>query len=229
MNLYIGNKVYSSWSLRPWIVMKAKDIAFQETLVELRAHDTPERIKKFSPSGKVPCLVDGDVTVWESLAIMEYLAEKFPDKSIWPKDAKARAHARAISSEMHAGFQPLRQACPMAITQRFQSKPLPADVATNVARITAIWNEARAKFGAAAQGPFLYGDFSAADGMYAPVISRFYTYGIKVDAVCQVYMDAMRAHPAYQAWVAEAAAEPWVLAQNEGETIIEDLRAKPKT
>ncbi len=229
MHLLIGNKVYSSWSMRPWIVLKAKGITFKETLVQLRAADFPERIRKFSPSGRVPCLVDVDVTVWESLAIMEYLAEKFPDKGIWPKDAKARAHARAIASEMHAGFQPLRQACPMAITQRFQPKPLAADVASNVTRITGIWNEARAKFGAVQQGPFLYGDFSAADGMYAPVVSRIYTYGIKVDAVSQAYVDAMRAHPAYQAWVAEAAAEPWVLAQNETETVVEDLRAKPKT
>jgi glutathione S-transferase len=228
MHLLIGNKVYSSWSMRPWVVMKAKDIAFKETLVQLRAVDTPDRIRKYSPSGKVPCLVDGDVAVWESLAIMEYLAEKFPDKNIWPKDTKARAHARAISSEMHAGFQPLRQACPMTITQRFQPKPVSADVAANVTRITNIWNEARAKFAGNQQGPYLYGEFSAADGMYAPVVSRFYTYGIKVDAVSQAYMDAMRAHPAYRAWVAEAAAEPWVVGQNETDTIIEDLRAKSK-
>jgi glutathione S-transferase len=229
MHLYIGNKVYSSWSMRPWVVMKANNIAFKETLMELRAGDTADRIRKVSPSGKVPCLVDDDVTVWESLAILEYVADKFPDKDIWPKDVKARAHARAISSEMHASFQALRSHCPMAITQRFAAKPLPADVAANVARITAIWNEARAKFGAAQQGAFLYGDFSAADGMYAPVVSRFHTYGIKVDAVSQAYIDAMRAHPAYQAWVAEAVAEPWVLAQAETETVIEDLRAKPKT
>jgi glutathione S-transferase len=228
MHLYIGNKVYSSWSLRPWIVMKAKGIAFEETLVQLRAADFPAHVKMFSPSGKVPCLVDGDVTVWDSLAIIEYLAEKFPETGIWPKDAKARAHARAISSEMHAGFQALRQACPMAITQRFAAKPLAADVAANVTRVTAIWHEARTKFGASTGGPFLYGEFSAADGMYAPVVSRFHSYSIKVDAVSQAYIDAMRAHPAYQAWVAEAAAEPWVLAQNETETVIEDLRAKPR-
>jgi glutathione S-transferase len=229
MHLLIGNKVYSSWSLRPWLVMRAKGIAFDETLVELRAADTPERIKTFSPSGKVPCLVDGDVTVWESLAIMEYLAEKYPDKGIWPKAAGARAHARAISSEMHAGFQALRNHCPMTITQRFKARALPADVQANVARITAIWNEARAKFADKAQGPFLYGDVSAADGMYAPVVARFHTYSIAVDAVSQAYMDAMRAHPAYKAWVASAALEPWVLAQNEAETVVEDLRAKKST
>jgi glutathione S-transferase len=174
----------------------------------------------------VPCLVDGDVTVWESLAIMEYLAEKFSDKDIWPKDAQARAHARAAASEMHAGFQALRNHCPMTITQRFKARPLPADVQANVARIAAIWTEARMKFGAKAGGPFLYGAFSAADGMYAPVVSRFTTYGIAVDPISQAYIEAVRAHPAYQAWVNEAAAEPWVLAQNEAETVIEDLRAK---
>jgi glutathione S-transferase len=229
MHLYIGNKVYSSWSMRPWIVMKAKGIAFEERLVQLRAADFPAHVKTFSPSGKVPCLVDGDVTVWDSLAIMEYLAEHAPEKGIWPSNAKARAHARAISAEMHAGFQPLRQACPMAITQRFAAKPVSADVAANVTRIIAIWKEARAKFGASANGQFLYGEFSAADGMYAPVVSRFHSYSIDVDAVSQAYMDAMRTHPAYQAWVAGAAAEPWVLAQNETETVIEDLRAKPKS
>ena len=226
MHLFIGNKVYSSWSFRPWIVMRAFGIAFEETLVELRAAETSDRIRKFSPSGKVPCLVDGDVTVWESLAIMEYLAEKFPDKPVWPTDRRARAHARAISSEMHSGFQALRNHCPMTITQRFKPKPVPADVHANIARITAIWAEARTRFGTAAGGPFLYGTFTAADGMYAPVVSRLYTYGIAVDAISQTYIDAIRTHPAYAAWVAEAAAEPWVLAQNETEIIVEDLRAK---
>ncbi len=226
MHLLIGNKVYSSWSLRPWIVMRAKGIAFEETLVPLREVDTPARIRKLSPSSKVPCLVDGDVAVWESLAIMEYLAERFPDTQIWPTDRRARAHARAISSEMHAGFQALRNHCPMTITQRFAPEPLPLDVQANVARITEIWTEARTTFADRAHGPFLYGAFGAADGMYAPVVSRFHTYGVVVDVVSQGYMDAVRAHPAYRDWVAGAAAEPWVLAQNEGRSVIEDLRAK---
>ena len=226
MHLYIGNKVYSSWSFRPWIVMRAKGLAFDETLVQLRANDTPDRIRKFSPSAKVPCLVDGNVTVWETLAIMEYLAEKYPDKEIWPRDARARAHARAIASEMHAGFQNLRNHCPMVVTQRFAAKPLPAAVQSDITRITAIWNEARLTFAYLSSGPFLYGEFSAADGMYAPVVSRFHTYSIAVDPASKAYMDAVQAHPAYMRWVAECAAEPWVLAQNEGETIVEDLRAK---
>lgn len=226
MRLIIGNKNYSSWSLRPWIVMKAKDIAFEETLVPLRAADTPDRIKKFSPSAKVPCLVDGDVTVWESLSIMEYLAEKFPGKGIWPADSKARAHARSIASEMHAGFQALRMACPMSITQRFAPKPLSDDVKANVGRIAEIWREARDRFADKAAGPFLYGEFTAADGMYAPVVSRFHSYGIATDAASTAYMDAVRAHPAYRAWLAAAAEEPWVIQQNESDTPIEDLRRK---
>ena len=225
MHLFIGNKVYSSWSLRPWIVMRAKGIAFGETLVQLRTSDSPHHIRKYSPSGKVPCLVDGDVTVWETIAIMEYLADKFPDEGIWPRDPKARAHARAISAEMHAGFQSLRSQCGMAATQRFAPRARSAEVQADVARVTAIWNEARAKY-ASGTGPFLYGDFSAADGMYAPVATRFRTYSITVDAVSQAYVDAVLEHPAYRQWLSAAAAEPWVIEDNANETIVEDLRAK---
>lgn len=226
MHLLIGNKVYSSWSLRPWIVMRARDIPFDETVVPLRMPETAAAIKKHSPSGKVPCLTHGTVTVWESLAIMEYLAELYPDKAIWPKAVAARAHARAISAEIHAGFMNLRKHCPMVVTQRFASAPLPEDVQGDVARITAIWNEARSTFADAAAGPFLYGAFSAADGMYAPIVTRLRTYSIAVDAVSQRYVDAVLAHPAYRDWLASAAAEPWVLIQNEGDVPIEDLRAK---
>ena len=224
MRLFIGNKVYSSWSLRPWIVMKANGIAFDETLVQLRTPETAAAIRQHSPTGKVPCLVDGDITVWETLAIMEYLAELHPDKGIWPKSAAARAHARAVSAEMHAGFVNLRRHCPMVVTQRFAPTPLPVDVQADVARVAAIWNEARARFADQAAGPFLYGSFSAADGMYAPVVTRLHTYSIAVDAVSQRYIDAVLAHPAYRAWLADAVTEPWVLAQNEDLTPIEDLR-----
>ena len=226
MHLLIGNKVYSSWSLRPWIVMRAKGIAFDETLVPLRMSDTTERIKQASPTGKVPCLVDGDVTVWESLAIMEYVAEKFPEKVIWPRDAVARAHARSVATEMHAGFMALRKHCPMVITQRFAAKPLPDDVQADVARIAAVWNEARARFGKDSHEPFLYGGFTAADGMYAPVVTRLQTYSISVDPVSRAYMDAVLTHPAYREWLTAATSEPWTLAQNETEIPIEDLRAK---
>lgn len=205
--------------------MRAHGIAFDETVIPLRTPETAALIRKQSPTGKVPCLTDGSQTVWESLAIMEYLAERYPDKAIWPRSAAARAHARSISSEMHAGFQSLRKHCPMVVTQKFTASPLPSDVAADVARITAIWNEARTTFADQSQGPFLYGTFSAADGMYAPVATRLHTYSIAVDAVSQAYIDAVLAHPAYRAWLVAAIAEPWIVPQNEGETPIEDLRA----
>jgi glutathione S-transferase len=225
MQLVIGNKVYSSWSLRPWIVMKAFGIPFTETLVQLRESDTRDRILKHSPSGKVPALIDGATNVWESLAIIEYLADKYPEHAIWPKDRLARAHARCSSSEMHAGFQSLRSACSMNVTRRFKTRDRGEAVAADVARITALWREARAKFGGS--GPFLYGAFSAADGMWAPVVTRFHSYSIAVDPVSQAYMNAVLAHPAYKEWHADAVAEPWMLDNSEtAETIIEDQRAK---
>lgn len=225
MRLVIGNKVYSSWSLRPWIVMKAFAIAFEETTVQLREGDTRDRILEHSPSGKVPVLIDVATTVWDSLAIIEYLADKYPEHAMWPSDLPARAHARSASAEMHAGFQALRTACSMNVTRRFKARDRGEAVAADVVRITALWREARAKFGGA--GPFLYGGFCAADGMFAPVVTRFHSYSIAVDPVSQAYMDALLAHPAYKAWLAGAVAEPWGLDNGEAaETIIEDLRAR---
>ena len=228
MHLYIGNKVYSSWSFRPWIVMRAHDIAFTETLIQLRSGSTRDRILEHSPSGKVPCLADGDTLVWDSLAIMEYLADSYPDKAIWPRDRLARAHARCISAEMHSGFQALRNACQMTITKRYAPSERSPEVMADVARITANWREARERFGAkaagAAAGPYLYGAFTAADGMYAPVVSRLHTYSIAIDPVSQAYCDAVRAHPAYRAWLDGAIAESWSINEND-EPVIEDLRA----
>lgn len=224
MKLIIGNKAYSSWSLRPWIVMKAFGIAFEETLIQLRSPDTAANIKKFSGGAKLPVLIDGDVLVWETIAILEYLADRFPEHAIWPRDAKARAHARSVSAEMHAGFQALRAACGMEVTKRFAAKERGPAVAADVDRIAAIFREARSRFGGA--GPFLYGGFSAADGMYAPICTRLRTYAITVDPVSQAYVDAVLSHPAYRAWAADAAAEPWVLGDNgnAAETLVEDLR-----
>ena len=213
MHLTIGNKTSSSWSMRPWVLMRAKDIAFTETLIQLRTLETAENLRKGSPSGKVPLLTDGGVTVWDSLAIMEYLAERFPDSGIWPTASPARAHARSISAEMHSGFQPLRSQCGMAITVRFAPKPLTAEVQANVTRISAIWSEARARFADTSAGPYLYGAFTAADAMYAPVVSRFHTYSIAVDPGAQTYVDAMRAHPAYREWQAGDAQEASVQEQ----------------
>ncbi len=212
MKLVIANKLYSSWSMRPWILMKALGLAFEETVIPLRQTETGPRILAHSPSGKVPALVDGDVTVWESLAIMEYLAERFPDAAVWPRDRAARAHARAISNEMHAGFMALRQNCPMNLAKKFAKKDYSADVMANVARIEQVWAEARSRFGAATAEPFLYGAFSAADAMYAPVVTRLDTYQLPVSAATRGYMDAVLQHPAYKLWLADALAEPWTIA-----------------
>ena len=229
MLLVIANKLYSSWSLRPWMLMRALGIPFEEETIAMYQPDTKARMLARGPTGKCPVLVDEGITVWESLAIIEYLAEKFPDKAVWPRDRAARAHARAISNEMHAGFQPLRAACPMNLSKRFAARDFGPEVAGSVARIETVWREARAKSGAKAGGakaggPFLYGAFSGADAMYAPVVTRLDTYQIKVAADTRAYMDAVQAHPAFVAWRAGALAEPgeWDVAHYEdGHTPVE--------
>jgi len=163
--------------------------------------------------GTVPTLVDGEIAVWETLAICEYLHDTQPQAGIWPRDRAARAHARAISSEMHAGFTALRGACPMNLGKRFASRDRGPGVACDVERLTSLWRQARERFGAG--GPFLYGEFSAADAMYAPVVTRLDTYGIAVDPVSQDYMRAVLALPAYREWLTAALAEPWIVAQDE--------------
>jgi glutathione S-transferase len=213
LKLLIGNKNYSSWSLRPWIAMKVADIPFVETVVPL---DTPEfkpTVSAVSGSGKVPALADGGVHVWESLAILEYLAEKFPTADLWPAQPAARAHARAVASEMHAGFLPLRRHCPMNFWRPVKKRDLTPQVAENVRRIDAIWSECRKRFGAG--GPFLFGAFGAADAMYAPVVSRFHTYAVEVGATSRAYMGAVMELPAWREWESAARKEEWVLAQDE--------------
>lgn len=225
MHLYIGNKLYSSWSLRAWIAMAALDIPFEETVIPLFDEEFAARIAGISDAGLVPVLVDGDVKVWETLAIIEYLAETFPDKNVWPADRKARAHARAVSSEMHAGFMALRAACPMNLGKRFATRDRGPDVAANVARVSAIVGEARGTFGAATGQPFLYGAFCAADAMYAPVMTRLDTYGIEVDGVTRAYMDALFASDAFEAWRSAALKEDWIVAEDEvDEPAIENFR-----
>ena len=238
MHLYIANKLYSSWSLRPWILMTALDIPFQERVIPMYFPDSRARMLDVSPTGKMPCLVvpearagDGDAKVWESLAIMEYLHEKYPDKNVWPKDDAARAHARAISSEMHAGFQALRNACPMNLGKRFATRDQGSDVADNVRRLEGLWSETRVRFGekSASPGPFLYGAFSAADAMYAPVVTRLDTYQVRVAPASRRYMDDVLAHPACVQWRTEALAEPWTIPHyEEGWTAVEVFH-KPKT
>src|SRR5580704_13901237 len=213
LHLVIGNKNYSSWSFRPWLALKVAGIAFEETVISLEAKDFKARVTAITGAGKVPVLIDGDVHIWESLAILEYLAEKFPAAGLWPKDAAARAHARAIASEMHAGFLPLRRHLPMNVWRPVQLRPLDDGAKADAARIDAIWSDCRARYGAA--GPFLFGAFSAADAMYAPVIWRFHTYAVEVSAAARAYMNAMMALPAWGEWRDAARREPWVLPHDE--------------
>lgn len=225
MKLLIGNKCYSSWSLRAWLLMRARGIDFAETLLPLDEPGFKAAIESAAPGsgGTVPTLVDDGLAVWETLAIVEYLHDRFPEAGIWPRDATARAHARAASSEMHAGFTALRGACPMNLGKRFPARDRGPGVARDVERITTLWRQARARFGG--EGPFLYGAFSAADAMYAPVVTRLDTYGIAVDPASQDYMRAVLGLPAYREWLAAALDEPWIVAQDEvDEPALVDLR-----
>lgn len=210
MKLVIGDKNYSSWSMRPWVMMKQAGIAFDEVLVPLREADTKARILEHSPSGKVPCLVTDDgQSIWETLAIVETLAERYPQHGIWPSDANARAHARAISSEMHAGFTDLRTNMSMNIrAQRAGQGATPGTLA-DVARIDAIWSECLTRYG----GPFLFGEkFCAADAMYAPVVSRFITYAPPLSEEARAYMKRVSAVPAVREWFDDARRETHRLA-----------------
>lgn len=224
MLLVVANKLYSSWSLRPWLLMRALGIPFEDETIPMYQQDSKARMLAKGPAGKCPVLIDGDVTVWESLAIIEYLAEKCPDKAVWPRDRHARAHARSASNEMHAGFQPLRQKCPMNLRARFAFKDRGPEVVESVARVEALWREARTSFGSRVPEPFLYGAFSAADAMFAPVVVRLDGYQIPVAADTRTYMDAILNHPAFVAWRTDALAEPsaWdVPHYEEGETPVE--------
>src|SRR5258708_30105578 len=182
MKRRLGNKNYSSWSLRPWIAMRALGIAFDEMVIPLgEPIGNPEfkaKVRQYSPAEKLPVLVDGDTHVWETLAIMEYLAEKFPAAGLWPKDAKARAEARVLSSEMHAGFAALRGECPMNLRRPVRARALPAPAQANVARLDAMWGDCHTRYG----GPVLFGAFCAAHAMYAPMATRIHTYGITMSA-----------------------------------------------
>jgi glutathione S-transferase len=207
LHLAVGNKNYSSWSLRPWLAMKVAGIDFQETVIPLYGPGSKEAILQFSPAGKVPVLRDGNITVWDSLSILEYLAEKFPDKVLWPRDPRARALARSVSAEMHAGFAALRRECMMNVRRAVGAIALSDEANADIARVDAIWADCRDRFGA--RGPFLFGPFGAADAIYAPVVSRFEVYAVSVSATAKAYMDAIRALPAWRDWCAAAAQEPW--------------------
>ena len=207
--LLTGNKKYSSWSLRPWIVMKQAGLKFDEQFVALQQPNTKAKILKYSPSGKVPFLRHGKIEVWESLAICEYLAEAFPKKGLWPRDKAARAQARAVSNEMHGGFADLRRYLPMDVSRTIDEPYRAQAVKGEIDRIAALWTQCRRKYGKG--GPFLFGKFSIADGMFAPVVTRFITYGVKLPPVASAYVKTMMNLPAMKEWIAGAKEEPWVI------------------
>ena len=203
--LVVGNKNYSSWSLRPWLAMKVLGIPFQEVRIPLYGEGSKAKILAYSPAGKVPCLVDGNLRVWDSLAIMEYLAERHP--GVWPADAALRARARSISAEMHSGFANLRNHMSMNIRRRHPGKGRTPEVLAEIRRIVEIWSECRK--------PFLFGAFCAADAMYAPVVLRFRTYEMELPPICRAYADAVLALPALQEWIRDAERETESLPQFE--------------
>ena len=213
LTLVIGNKNYSSWSMRPWLALKKTGVAFEEVVVALDRPETRAEIFRHSPSGFVPTLKDDELTIWESLAICEYLAERFPDAGLWPKAPSARAIARSVSSEMHAGFSALRNNMPMNCRGNAPGKGRAPGVQEDINRISAIWRDCRARFGAG--GPYLFGAFSIADAMYGPVVSRFVTYQVDLDADAKAYVNTMWADPAVAAWVEGARREPWVIEKSE--------------
>ena len=210
LQLVIGNKNYSSWSMRPWLALRANHIVFDEVFIPLyTGDDDKKRILSFTHSGKVPALIDGDVTIWDSLAIIEYLAEGFPEARLWPEDRARRAHARSISAEMHSGFVALRSECGMNLHRPVGAITLSADAYANVARIQQIWVECRERYGKF--GPFLFGAFGGADAMFAPVVHRFRTYAIPVAPEAQDYMNTVMSLPAFQEWTTAGLAETLVI------------------
>ncbi len=213
LTLVIGNKNYSSWSLRPWLALKQAKIAFEEVRIPLYTPTSAQEIARYSPSGKVPVLIDDDFTVWDSLAICEYLAERYPDRGLWPEDGRARAVARAVSAEMHSGFTNLRTHMTMNIRRDLRGRGRAPGVQEDIDRICALWRDCRRRFGA--NGPGLFGHFTVADAMYAPVTLRFMTYGVELDEVCAEYLREIQRLPAMQEWVAAARAETEVIPEFE--------------
>ena len=208
--LVIANKNYSSWSLRPWLLLRQAGIAFDEISVSLGAADVRAQILRYSPSGRVPVLIDGAVTVWDSLAIGEYLAERHPHLQLWPEGAEARAIARAVSAEMHSGFTTLRENMTLNCRKLLPGKGRAPGVAEDIARITALWTDCRQRYGQ--DGEFLFGRFSIADAMYAPVALRFRTYAVELDPLSAAYAQTLLELPAVREWVTQAGAETEILA-----------------
>lgn len=223
--LHIANKNYSSWSLRPWVLMHERGIPFEERLVPFAGPSSREAYRAFSPSGKVPCLVDGDTPVWDSLAIAEYLAERH--EGVWPADGRARAWARSAAAEMHSGFAALRERCTMNVGIRVRLNDTPPELARDIARFSELWEDGIARFG----GPFLAGaTFTAVDAFYAPVAFRVQTYGLVLGDVAASYAARLLALPSMLRWEADALREPWREPGHEAEarqtgTWLEDRRA----
>ncbi len=215
--LVIGNKNYSSWSLRPWLLMRQAGLPFREIRIPLYTPESKAQIREYSPSGRVPCLLDGGLAVWDSLAICEYLAERHPELQLWPAPGAARAVARSVSAEMHAGFQHLRSNMGMNCRGRFPGLGRTVEVAGEIERIQRLWADCRARFGGTQ--PFLFGPFSIADAMFAPVVLRFRTYQVQLNPVCREYADAVLGLPALQEWLAAALAETEVIAAFEPQPV----------
>jgi glutathione S-transferase len=213
LTLVVGNMNYSSWSMRPWVLMRQLGIPFEQVKLRFHSPEWSAQIARWSPSGLVPVLWRGDQAVWDSLAIMETLHEWHPGKGVWPRDATPRAFARSVAAEMHSGFRDLRGQMPMNIRASLPGKGMTPGVRANIDRIESLWAEARRRFGAA--GPFLFGDFCAADAMYAPVVMRFATYGVALSPEAARYCEAMRAAPGVRAWIEEASKETDIVAEDE--------------
>jgi glutathione S-transferase len=214
LTLIIGNKNYSSWSMRPWVAARAFGIPFNEVRLLLDQPQTAADIARYTHSGKVPVLLAGEITVWDSLAICEYLAEQFPDKHMWPQDVAARALARAVTAEMHSGFMGLRTSMTMNIKARLPGRGRTPEAQADIGRVCEIWEECLSRFG---HHQFLFGDFSIADAFFAPVVTRFQTYGVALAPALQAYCERVLAHPAVARWIAEAMAETEVAGKHEDE------------
>ena len=216
LKIVIGNKKYSSWSLRGWLALKHTGEPFEEILVPLDQPSTREQLLRHSPSGRVPALMDGDTVVWDSLAICEYLNERFPQRRMWPEERKARALARSISAEMHAGFQNLRNDLCMKIVESIPTSSFRPEVKEEIRRILSVWTDCRQRYGG--NKPFLFGGFTIPDAMFAPVVSRFRTYGVPLEGSAAAYAEAIWSLPAMQEWVAGAKVESHRLARYETAT-----------